>query len=178
MAKRSATECAGILDLCNQLDLVEETRHLKGRELLLRIVAMLTKMAQTCSNANERLPVWPHEYNGFSGSGTHTGSGSYLYPPYPVNRYLYLDFANFWTKIRERGKPQRNEFRRKGLFPPSWEIHLAGERLSPKMSSKICKVEIIRYILFLEANKQSGTINRIRTIFFIRILAFLLHVFA
>jgi len=57
VAKRSATECAGILDLCNQLDLVEETRHLKGRELLLRIVAMLTKMAQTCSNANERLPV-------------------------------------------------------------------------------------------------------------------------
>lgn len=52
MAKRSATECAGVLDLCNRLKLVEETKHLKGRELLLRIVAMLTKMAQMCSNAN------------------------------------------------------------------------------------------------------------------------------
>jgi four helix bundle protein len=48
MAKRSATECAAILDLCSRLELVEEAKHLKGRELLLRIVAMLTKMAQMC----------------------------------------------------------------------------------------------------------------------------------
>ena len=52
MAKRSATECAAVLDLCSRLALVEEARHLKGRELLLRIVAMLTKMAQVCSNTN------------------------------------------------------------------------------------------------------------------------------
>ena len=52
MAKRSATECAGVLDLCSRLKLVEETQHLKGRELLLRIVAMLTKMAQVSSKAN------------------------------------------------------------------------------------------------------------------------------
>ena len=50
MAKRSATECAAVLDLCSRLGFVEETKHLKGRELLLRIVAMLTKMAQVCSN--------------------------------------------------------------------------------------------------------------------------------
>ncbi len=46
MAKRSATECAGILDVCRRLQLVEEERHTKGRELLIRIVSMLVKMAQ------------------------------------------------------------------------------------------------------------------------------------
>lgn len=45
MAKRSATECAGIFDICKRLEMIEE-RHVKGRELLIRIVAMLTKMAQ------------------------------------------------------------------------------------------------------------------------------------
>ena len=34
MAKRSATECAGILDVCQRLQLVEEKRYTKGRELL------------------------------------------------------------------------------------------------------------------------------------------------
>ena len=46
MAKRSATECASILDVCRQLKLIEETKYLRGRELLIRIVAMLTKMAK------------------------------------------------------------------------------------------------------------------------------------
>ncbi len=46
MAKRSATECAGILDVCQRLQLVEENRYIKGRELLIGIVSMLIKMAQ------------------------------------------------------------------------------------------------------------------------------------
>jgi four helix bundle protein len=46
MARRSATECAGIFDICHRLQLIDETQYLKGRELLIRIVAMLTKMAQ------------------------------------------------------------------------------------------------------------------------------------
>ncbi len=46
MAKRSATECAGIFEICDRLNLIEETRYLKARELLIRIVSMLTKMAQ------------------------------------------------------------------------------------------------------------------------------------
>jgi four helix bundle protein len=46
MAKRSATECAGIFDICKQLGMVDEGLFVKGRELLVRIVAMLTKMAQ------------------------------------------------------------------------------------------------------------------------------------
>jgi four helix bundle protein len=46
MAKRSATECAGILEVCQRLQLVEEQRYIKGRELLIGIVSMLVKMAQ------------------------------------------------------------------------------------------------------------------------------------
>lgn len=46
MAKRSATECAGILDVCRKLQLLDEQRYIKGRELLVRIVSILTKMAQ------------------------------------------------------------------------------------------------------------------------------------
>lgn len=46
MAKRSATECAGILEVCKRLHLIEEERYTKGRELLIGIVSMLVKMAQ------------------------------------------------------------------------------------------------------------------------------------
>jgi four helix bundle protein len=46
MAKRSATECASILDVCLHLKLTDEELYKKGREPLIRIVAMLTKMAQ------------------------------------------------------------------------------------------------------------------------------------
>ncbi len=46
MAKRSATECAGVLHVCYRLNLIEENLYLNGRELLIRIVSMLIKMAQ------------------------------------------------------------------------------------------------------------------------------------
>jgi four helix bundle protein len=46
IAKRSATECASILDVCKQLQLISEDLYTKGRGLLLRIVAMLTKMSR------------------------------------------------------------------------------------------------------------------------------------
>src|SRR3990167_9325619 len=46
MAKRSATECAGILDICQRLQIVSESHSSKGRELLIRIVSMLTKMVK------------------------------------------------------------------------------------------------------------------------------------
>lgn len=49
MARRSATECAGILDICQRLKLLESTRYERGRELLLRIVAMLTRMVKPSS---------------------------------------------------------------------------------------------------------------------------------
>lgn len=46
MAKHSATECAGVLDVCQRLRLIEENRYMKGRELLINIVSMLVKMCQ------------------------------------------------------------------------------------------------------------------------------------
>lgn len=46
MAKRSATECAGILDVCERLKLIDEQRQAKGRELLIRVVSMLIKVAR------------------------------------------------------------------------------------------------------------------------------------
>ena len=46
MAKRSATECAGIFEICKRVEAIEEKAYLKSRELLFRIVAMLTKMAK------------------------------------------------------------------------------------------------------------------------------------
>lgn len=46
MAKRSATECAGVLDVCQRLGLIEENRYINGRELLIGIVSMLIKMVQ------------------------------------------------------------------------------------------------------------------------------------
>jgi four helix bundle protein len=46
MAKRSATECAACLDACQRLKLIDSITYDEGRELLLRIVAMLVKLAQ------------------------------------------------------------------------------------------------------------------------------------
>ena len=46
IAKRSTTECAGILDVCYQLKLLEEPLFQEGRQLLLCLVAMLTKLAR------------------------------------------------------------------------------------------------------------------------------------
>jgi four helix bundle protein len=44
MARRSATECASILDVCGRLRLADTSKLADGRGLLLRIVAMLTAM--------------------------------------------------------------------------------------------------------------------------------------
>ena len=46
MAKRSATECTGILDVCQKLQLMDAQKYIKGRELIVRIVSILVKMAQ------------------------------------------------------------------------------------------------------------------------------------
>ena len=45
--EKSATECASILDVCHRLRVIKETEYTKGRELLIRVVSMLIKMAQT-----------------------------------------------------------------------------------------------------------------------------------
>jgi hypothetical protein len=52
MAKRSATECAGIFDICQRLQIIDEKNYSIGRELLIRIVAMLTKLARVSLKVN------------------------------------------------------------------------------------------------------------------------------
>ncbi len=54
-----------------------------------------------------------------------------------------LDFVHFWTKIRERNKLQRNEFSKEGVVSPFRENSLAEGSFSPKMSSKMYKVEMM-----------------------------------
>ena len=51
MARRSATESAAILDACRLLTLIDTDTSQRGRELLLRIVAMLTAMVVKLSGA-------------------------------------------------------------------------------------------------------------------------------
>ena len=46
MARRSATECSEILDICRGLNFLEEESYLTIRSLLLRIVSMLTKLVR------------------------------------------------------------------------------------------------------------------------------------
>ena len=47
IARRSATESAGILDCCTRLKLMDSTVYKLGRDLLLRIVSMLVQLARS-----------------------------------------------------------------------------------------------------------------------------------
>jgi four helix bundle protein len=47
MAKRSATECAAILDIGQKLNLIEAKKLNNARDLLFRIVSMLIKMVRS-----------------------------------------------------------------------------------------------------------------------------------
>ena len=53
MARRSATECAGILAVTQNLGLTKIELQQQGRELLLRVVSMLSKMVQVNGNRSE-----------------------------------------------------------------------------------------------------------------------------
>ena len=45
MARRSATECAGVVEIAYRLGITKLEMYSKARELLIRIVSMLSKMA-------------------------------------------------------------------------------------------------------------------------------------
>ena len=64
IARRSATECAAILDVCRKLGLANEECHGVGRELLVRVVSMLVRMSR------------PSGAGHVSGTGTGTGTGT------------------------------------------------------------------------------------------------------
>ncbi|MCD4653416.1 four helix bundle protein [bacterium] len=47
MAKRSATECAAIIDVCVHLNIIEQKLQNTSRQLLFRIVSMLIRMVRS-----------------------------------------------------------------------------------------------------------------------------------
>lgn len=47
-ARGSATESAALLDVCARLKLLGEIEHQTGKELVVRIVSMLVKLARSC----------------------------------------------------------------------------------------------------------------------------------
>lgn len=47
LAKRSATECAAVLDICRELQLSEVGPLTAGRDLLIKIVSMLIKLIRS-----------------------------------------------------------------------------------------------------------------------------------
>ena len=46
-ARGSATECAALLDVCFRLKLLDDAGHKAGKEMLVRVVSMLIKLAQS-----------------------------------------------------------------------------------------------------------------------------------
>ena len=47
-ARGSATESAALLDVCLRLKLLDEGGHQAGKDMLVRVVSMLIKLAQAC----------------------------------------------------------------------------------------------------------------------------------
>lgn len=47
-ARGSATQSAALLDVCSKLRLLDEAGHRAGRDMVVRIVSMLIKLAQAC----------------------------------------------------------------------------------------------------------------------------------
>ena len=50
-SRGSATESAALIDICLKLNMLDENGHKKGKEMLVRIVSMLVKLAQACEDA-------------------------------------------------------------------------------------------------------------------------------
>lgn len=62
IARRSATECAAVLSVLDSLSLIDASKLKSGRQLLLRVVAMLVQLAK-------------RQVHSGTGRGTGTGSG-------------------------------------------------------------------------------------------------------
>ena len=50
IARGSATESAALLDVCQRLKLLDEAGHRASKGMLVRIVSMLIKLAQSCED--------------------------------------------------------------------------------------------------------------------------------
>jgi four helix bundle protein len=49
-ARGSATESAALLDVCQRLKLLDESGHRAAKGMLVRVVSMLIKLAQSCED--------------------------------------------------------------------------------------------------------------------------------
>jgi four helix bundle protein len=47
-ARGSATESAALLDVCLRLEFIDPAQHKAGKEMVVRIVSMLIRLAQAC----------------------------------------------------------------------------------------------------------------------------------
>ena len=57
MARRSATECAAILDVCHRLKLIADGMTRTSRDLLLRIVSMLVRLVRSLDSHEMEEPT-------------------------------------------------------------------------------------------------------------------------
>jgi four helix bundle protein len=80
MAKRSATECAGALDVCRARKLIGEPLLDVGRAALLRIVSMLVKLVQSVgergTGEREEKPGTGTDMGEETGTGPGRGKGT------------------------------------------------------------------------------------------------------
>lgn len=49
-ARGSATESAALLDTCLRLELLDDAAHRMGKDMVVRIVSMLIRLAQACES--------------------------------------------------------------------------------------------------------------------------------
>ena len=71
MGRRSATECAAILDVCRRLRLIPDGTFTAARELLIRTVSMLVRIVRSLDGQAQAVSAVPE-----SGTGTGTGTGT------------------------------------------------------------------------------------------------------
>ena len=77
MARRSATECAAVLDICLSIGVEPEEQLDEGKGILVRVVGMMTRMVKSCERRvrEEREEyILNHELE--SGKGTGKGTGT------------------------------------------------------------------------------------------------------
>ena len=75
-ARGSAFACAAVLDIMTKLDLADATEVRNGRELLERIGAMLTQLAESVQTRNPGARTGSSTRKRLPGSGSRSGSGS------------------------------------------------------------------------------------------------------
>jgi four helix bundle protein len=80
MARRSATECAAVLDVCLSIGVEQEELLDQGKGMLVRIVGMMTRMVKSCEmrvREEREEYVLNHEFESGKRTGRRTGRHRY-----------------------------------------------------------------------------------------------------